>query len=343
MIITNASHSIITETDPLKKIEQIARICYKSEDKITDGSDIKMVNALIARKHTAMLEHANIILDVSQNIYYYVALRVRTIQAIISPEHPVNKRLYLRFSETHHDNKIRYLISGNIRAWYEYFRYQLEKVYEPLFDTINGVIRNILSKDSVNFSALPEMDLLTDNKTVYMDNFINVVSDINTLTDNERMIHEDLSVKFTVDRGVTHELVRMREASFAQESTRYCNYSKDKFGNEITVVRPCFEGWDENRFTLWQNACENAEKSYFALLAAGATPQEARDVLPTSVKSEIAVTANLAEWYHILNLRACDATGPAHPQMHEIMIPLLDEFKISHPFAFGALTTRNEV
>lgn len=349
MIITNASYDIIKENDPLKKIEMIARVCYKSEDNITEGSDIKMVNSLIARKHTAMLEHATIILNVSQNVYEHVKSRVQILQSFVLQKYdketesyrinPKNKRLYLRFSETPFDNETRFLISGNIRAWYEYFNHPWEKIYEPLFDAVNSAIHNIFSKDSIAFYSAAECK----DGFRGVNTFTNLISDINTLTSGERMIHENLSVKFTVDRGVTHEIVRMREASFAQESTRYCNYSKDKFGKEITVIKPCFKSWDEKRFILWQNACENAERRYFDLLDIGATPQEARDVLPTSVKSEIVVTANLIEWYHILNLRACDATGPAHPQMHEVMIPLLDDFKTTHSFAFDKLTTEKEV
>lgn len=130
--------------------------------------------------------------------------------------------------------------------------------------------------------------------------------------------HMSFTLKFICDRGVSHEIVRHRLASFAQESTRYCNYSKDKFGNEITVIKPCF--WDENshEYKTWYSACKNAEDAYFNLIDKGATPQEARSVLPNSLKTEIIVTMNYREWIHFFNLRACDTTGPAHPQMSEV-------------------------
>ena len=149
--------------------------------------------------------------------------------------------------------------------------------------------------------------------------------------------------------GNTHELVRMRDCSFAQESTRYCNYANGKFSNEITVILPCFfdTGMGTNSNSLvykeWESACKNAEASYFKLLEYGAKPQEARDVLPTSVKADIVMTTNLAEWKHIFNLRACDSTGPAHPQMKEVMIPLFKEMREKYPFAFGDMVAADEV
>lgn len=136
--------------------------------------------------------------------------------------------------------------------------------------------------------------------------------------------HMHLTVKFTCDRGVSHELVRHRLASFAQESTRYCNYSLDRFGNELTFIRPCF--WNENTngcYTDWERAMFYAERQYFSLIQNGASPQEARSVLPNSIKTEVVMTANYREWRHFFNLRACRATGPAHPQMEELTRPLL--------------------
>ena len=142
---------------------------------------------------------------------------------------------------------------------------------------------------------------------------------------HEAMIeHGSISVKFVCDRGVSHELVRHRIASFAQESTRYCNYSQDKFGSELTFIEPCF--WEKNSFNYdqWLTMMKNAEYYYLELLKNGATPQEARSVLPNSLKTEITITANYREWRNIFKLRT--ATG-AHPQMREIMRPLLLYFK----------------
>ena len=149
--------------------------------------------------------------------------------------------------------------------------------------------------------------------------------------------HYVISVKFIVDRGVSHELIRHRMASYAQESTRYCNYSKDKFGNEITVIKPCFLDEDTENYRIWKSSCEAAEKAYFAMLDNDATPQEVRSVLPNSLKTEICMTANLREWRHFFKLRALGITGKPHPQMLEVTVPLLAEFKALIPVVFDDL------
>ena len=149
---------------------------------------------------------------------------------------------------------------------------------------------------------------------------------------HEAMIeHSMLAVKFIVDRGISHELVRHRIASFAQESTRYCNYSKDKFGKEITVIEPCFFSPLSDSYTFWKHAMESAEAHYFSLLDSGATPQEARSVLPNSTKTEIIITTNYREWRAFFKLRTAKAS---HPQMREVTIPLLKELKEKLPIIF---------
>ena len=141
--------------------------------------------------------------------------------------------------------------------------------------------------------------------------------------------HSSLSVRFVVDRGISHEIVRHRLFSFAQVSQRYCNYSKDKFGSEITFINPYFF----NRYTydVWEMACGDAETAYIKLIRAGATPQEARTVLPNSTATEIVVTGNYREWRHFLKLRTA---GVAHPQMRQITIPLLRELQERIPIIF---------
>lgn len=150
---------------------------------------------------------------------------------------------------------------------------------------------------------------------------------------HEAMIeHSSLAVKFIVDRGVSHELVRHRIASFAQESTRYCNYSKEKFGREITVIKPCWLD-DETAadYRSWEGAMRFAESKYFDLLDRGWVPQQARSVLPNSTKTEIVITANYREWRNFFKLRTAKA---AHPQMQEVTRPLLRELKEKLPVIF---------
>ena len=139
------------------------------------------------------------------------------------------------------------------------------------------------------------------------------------------------TVKFIVDRGISHEIVRHRIASYCQESTRYVNYSKDKFDNEITFIKPCF--WEENNpcYIGWKNICEKAEDIYFSILELGASPQEARSILPNSLKTELVMTANIREWRNFFKLRTEQA---AHPQMREVTVPLLKELQSKIPILF---------
>ena len=147
--------------------------------------------------------------------------------------------------------------------------------------------------------------------------------------------HSSLSIRFICDRGVSHELVRHRIASFAQESTRYCNYSKDKFGNELTFIRPFFWDKDSFEYSRWLEVCKMAEDEYCRLMSQpGCTPQEARSILPNSIKTEVVMTTNYREWRHFFKLRAARATGPAHPQMEQITRQLLEELKTLIPVVF---------
>lgn len=210
MQLVKQSHAFIDEIDGvamLKKIERIARVCYKSEDKITETSYINMIKGLLARKHEAMLEHVSV------------------------------------------------------------------------------------------------------------------------------------SVLFITDRGVSHELVRHRMASFAQESTRYCNYNK--LGLDFII--PTFSPAKEDRreaMAMWVADMEDAELAYTYMLSEkgyNLPPQDARSVLPNSLKTEIVVTANLREWRHILALRAVGITGEPHPQMKALMQPLLKDFQKKIPLVFDDL------
>ena len=161
---------------------------------------------------------------------------------------------------------------------------------------------------------------------------------VKKLIDNghEAMLeHSQLSVLFVCDRGVSHELVRHRIASFAQESTRYCNYMKEsKFPEGVTFIEPFFYEDDISKMNEWEDACKDCEYWYFQALKRGATPQEARTVLNNSVKTEIVVTCNYREWRQIFKLRTAPA---AHPQMRELMVPLLAEVKERIPIIFDDL------
>lgn len=161
---------------------------------------------------------------------------------------------------------------------------------------------------------------------------------ISTLIKNghEAMLeHKSLSVKFVCDRAISHELVRHRIASFAQESQRYCNYSKSKFNAEITFIVPWWLHEEDKGYSDWKNACQHAEDAYFDLLNEGWTPEQARGVLPNATKTEIVVTANYREWRHILKLRTDIA---AHVDMRYIMTLLAMELKEKIPIVFDDIS-----
>ena len=153
--------------------------------------------------------------------------------------------------------------------------------------------------------------------------------------------HESISVRVVCDRGVSHEIVRHRIASYSQESTRYCNYTRDKFGSQLVCIDIATgfrydleDPADRKKYGIWTKAMEAAEGFYFQLIEAGARPEEARSVLPNSLKTEIVMTMNLREWRHFLRLRS---SKRAHPQIAEIASALLEEFSARYPVFFADL------
>ena len=149
--------------------------------------------------------------------------------------------------------------------------------------------------------------------------------------------HYAITVRFITDRGVSHEIVRHRIASYAQESTRYCNYGKAKFGREITVIQPEAFGAGTESFADWYEACRTCECIYLKMLDCGTPPELARSVLPHSLATELVMTANLREWRHFLALRAVGTTGKPHPQIRQVAVPLLRELAAWLPEVFGDL------
>lgn len=318
MKIVEASYAIIPENNsPLKKIEQIARVCYKSEDKITDNSYVKMITDLCQKQHYAMLEHASIVLFTDEEFFQDIDMKTDMMKKL----HSFNS--FLRFTVTEED---KYYISGSIRAWLEWcvacdnifhkginaalFRILQSPTYRVAFGQVfTGQVYEAGGCKEVTYEELAEMPMC-----------------------NVKFVHQNLSVHFVTDRGVSHEMVRHRPPSFGQESTRWCNYALGKYGKEITFLKPLFFKEGSVQWKIWEDSLKRAESAYFELIAEGCKPQEARSVLPNSLKTEIVITGNLQEWHHIFNLRACDATGPAHPQMKQVMVPLLDEIKANDAF-----------
>lgn len=204
------------------------------------------------------------------------------------------------------------------------------RIIEPqieILDEINGqeILRKIERAGRVCYKS--EDKITNESAKVFIQNILN--------SGHESVIeHEKISVRIICDRGVSHEIVRHRIASYSQESTRYCNYSKEKFGKELTFIKPCF--WDENSemFQIWAQEMERIEQIYNKMIMLGAKPQEARAVLPNSLKTEIIVTMNLREWRHFFRLRTSER---AHPQMREIATMLLNEFKTKIDVLFDGI------
>ncbi|MFA5298532.1 MAG: FAD-dependent thymidylate synthase [Lutibacter sp.] len=217
------------------------------------------------------------------------------------------------------------------------------KIIKPSFEILSKIdgIDMLKSIERAGRTCYKSEDKITEESS---HSFIKMLLD----KGHESVLeHEKISILFVCDRGVSHEIVRHRIASFSQESTRYCNYSKDKFDNQITFIQPLWitdeqielvQKMNERNFSQihtctlhWYQTMNNCQNNYNFLIKQGWKPQEARSVLPNSLKTEIVVTANLREWRTIFKQRTSSA---AHPQMRELMCPLLDELKTICPVVF---------
>lgn len=313
---------------PYQFIERIGRTCYKSEDKITEDSAVKFVKGLCKRKHHAMIEH------------YWVHLKYMGSAKDLKKGLDMFARCdCIKLGES--SDMLRYVyitegidtfISAPIRVFFDMVSALGVRNLDT--DPINSTVDEMLScvgnyfpeifpqcfsyKRTKHFKIMQEEDFCEELCRQLLD----------FEAKEYIMKHKTHTVLFVCDRGVSHELVRHRPCSFSQESTRYCNYSQNKFGEEITFIKPCFWSDDSKEMKLWETSCDFSESKYFDLLLSGATPQQARDVLPNSLKTEIIMTANEKEWQHIVDLRAKDLTGPAHPQMKEIMYPWYEDLII---------------
>ena len=275
-----------------KQIERVGRVCYKSEDKITEDSAKPFVDRMIASGHGAMLEHGTV----------YLKCETEVINRYIHPED----------GEEEDFNKL---------EKYEYNSY------------------SVTNDDGIYLYVTTNLRVLVEND--WLD-------DLQYICEPTEYHEKRITVKFICDRGVSHEFVRHRVFSFAQESTRYCNYSKDKFDSECTFIIPCWLNIVEGSYTLedveekydrclitdsgkgiTNEAAEYirsliySEKTYFSLLDRNWRPQQARAVLPNSLKTELVMTGFVSDWKHFFELRC---SSSAHPQARELAIPLQEEF-----------------
>ena len=306
-----------THTDPYRLIERVGRLCYKSEDKITEDSAAKFVKQMYEINHHAMLEHYHIMIELNPRAHRDFSIAISDA----SNKNQLNLFSFLNMTEAeitpvHH----LYFLSGSFRAFLDILTY--------IHDTpVGRVLQHVLNLEYPElFPYVPAADTLGSSYNIVLrnwDNFVESIEYEGVMNEKDRKQilskHIPWTVVFTCDRGVSHELVRHRLASFGQESTRYCNYGQDRFNHSVTFIRPLFVEVDSHEWMAWTAGCQSCEDSYFTLLDLGASPQEARTVLPNSVKTEIAVTATESEWQHILNLRYHGSTGKPHPQMKEVM------------------------
>lgn len=281
-----------TIDDIYKHIELCGRVCYKSEDKITENSAKKFVDNLIKSGHGSVLEHGT--------VYLKCEFEVGTL----------NNNYAYDLWDRYNNN-----------------RYSTAYQCRPNAPSPNGYVA------------------ISTNLRVLVEN--NWLDDLKYLCEPTEYHKRRYTVKVVCDRGVSHEFVRHRTMSFSQESTRYCNYSKSKFNNEITFISPCwmsdfhlgvqyskdiieeyrnFENWTDNSEVselLFLYSLAVSEQAYFDLLANGWKPQEARSILPNALKTELVVTGFGSDWKHFFELRTSTA---AHPQAREIAVPLQEEF-----------------
>ena len=284
-----------------KHVELCGRVCYKSEDKITDDSAEKFIAGIIKRGNEAVLEHARVTLNLERNNDTY-----RYIKHICDHMKRHGIEDYIRLTRI---DDI-WIASANMRAWRAISRVMKMAHHVP------DVIQRMWHENEAFFPDFisPDDEYIFDPVTDIDP--VKIPIDGGKFNEPEqRLVHSWYTFRFICDRGISHEIVRHRPASYCQESTRYCDYSKGQFGGEITVIKPFYLDEGSLAYERWYAACTAAERCYFDMRNAGCTPQEARAVLPTSLKTELVMTATADEWCHFLNLRCSEA---AHPQMREV-------------------------
>lgn len=292
-------------TSPTRHIENIGRICYKSEDKICEGSNIKFCNMLAKNNHMAMLEH------------YRFLIRVPS-DALSNNE--INLGKYIE--------RTPHMISGSARAFMDVYKHTDSAC---TYEFINAVIRRIICTYHDSECLFPgyEHDFALVCRPSYCSMYCVNANDV-SLSPEEILTHGWFSVKFITDRGVSHELVRHRPilytecqasyeqeclASYAQESTRYCNYGS----MDMQFIPPLnLIDTDSKAYSMWANNCIMSEITYKRMLEMGFAPQEARDILPMCLKTEIVVTATNMQWVHMFNLRMFGTTGKPHPKIKQL-------------------------
>jgi thymidylate synthase (FAD) len=308
MIVVDPSYEIQDDLDRASltvRLEACGRICYKSEEKISESSALPFVKKIAEHGHNSVMEMAVVTLR--------LACSSQQITDLLGCQ---PKYLFVDRVE----NGL--LVTGSIRAFRELY------LSFPEIALVQAMVDFLGVRHSYLFEGVWQPQERQGVEAIGVEKI--TLEQVEQLASDLLLRHRFLGVKFIVNRAVTHEIVRHRPCSFLQESQRYCRYSQDKFGNQVTFIRPLFFAPESAEYKLWQQAMEVTESLYLKLLETS-TPQAARTVLPNSCKTEIIVYCNLAEWKHLLKLRTSPA---AEPSMREVMIPLEVELQKRYPPLF---------
>ena len=306
---------VIARMSVLQYLEKIGRVCYKSEDRITNDSCVKFIKMLRDRKHWAMLEHFIFTFDVPEELFKQIN---QSIIEIGDYRFQVFARYFNTSTYLNREGDIHFLVSASATAINNMIN--IPGLYIEAFMTIAKRL----------WVAIPEIILLPEDSEAMMllkatdesDVVILQPQDVKNLPRNIRMQHDWFTAFYITNRAVSHEIVRHRPFSYAQESTRYVKYG------DITVIKPMFDvntlsnETELQKYNLWRHAMETTEQTYSKLLDLGAKPQEARGVLPNDLKTEINQTGRLESWIHFFKMR-CD--NAAHPQIREVAEQLYDQ------------------
>lgn len=293
---------------PYNMIEKVARVCYKSEDKIKDGSAEKMVGGLYKSNHYSMFEHE----------YLYFEVLEKHWRKVVERDYEHLK--YINQAYTTDGNVI---LSASIRAWLELFNH----IHTRLSVLIDNAIMKLAYME---YPLLFDEPLYTtgyglDDAWMVGRTYVTQNYDIN---DEDKTVLVPHTIKFITSRAVAQELTRHRVMGVAMESQRYVDYNGDKSDHQITVIKPLIDPEDTLNYEQWHYAMIMAECQYMQLRKGGIAPEIARGVLPNDCKTEVVVTATEQEWQHIINLRYHGTTGRPHPQIQQLMglaYPILQE------------------
>ena len=323
-----SSAELITEPDVLKKIELIGRTCYKSEDKIAEGSAEKFVKHAIEKKHYSILEHVPVYLTLQGNDLFeawgeFLSLydQVRWVQKKVQPKKPTFFTV-TQLDDLGKSQRITWTVC-DLRYLAE-IADDMDNAVQVTFDDTPGIyfyqaLCAALNRSSTFSFIKPTWHGMSDNnKLIWHDIYI---TSYNSMSDKVNNYFKFYTVKLICDRGVSHELVRHRNCAFMQESTRYCDYS-----DVMNFILPSDLSVSEK--SLMVTHCAETARRYSLLRGAGMSAEKARAILPNALATTLIMTASIAEWRHILDLRLYDKAGIAHPQVKELMAkvkPLIPE------------------